>query len=95
MEGRNVIHVSLLGDFTMRHCVGTEEYVLTERDSTSKLLWTFLEYLSFFSKRGVTQGELIEVLWGDSEGSRNPANTLKTLLHRGRAALERLGFPGR
>ena len=93
MEARDVIRVSLLGDFTMRHCVGTEEYVLTERDSTSKLLWTFLEYLSFFSKRGVTQGELIEVLWGDSEGSRNPANTLKTLLHRGRAALERLGFP--
>lgn len=89
---KEVISVTLLGTFSMRHQVNGEEKRISERDSTSKLLWSFFQYLTVFHQRGVNQDELIEVLWGDSE-SANPANTLKTLLHRGRAALEGLGFP--
>lgn len=90
--GKETIFVTLLGSFSMRHVDNGQERIITERDSTSRLLWSFFQYLTVFHQRGVNQDELIEVLWGDSE-SANPANTLKTLLHRGRAALEGLGFP--
>ena len=93
MEKRETLKVRLFGRFEIQHGEGAEARVLTERDSTSKLLWTFLEYLVVFHKRGVTQEELIEALWGDLGGSSNPTNTLKTLLHRSRLALERLGLP--
>lgn len=85
------VKVSLFGAFSLRRKFRGQEYLLTEQDSTSKRLWTFLQYLAAFHDRDVSQDELIEALWGDSESS-NPVNTLKTLLHRGRAMLERLGF---
>ena len=93
VEQRETLQVRLFGRFEIQHGEGAQARVLTERDSTSKLLWTFLEYLMVFHKRGVTQEELIEALWGDLGGSSNPTNTLKTLLHRSRLALERLGLP--
>ena len=86
------VEVSLFGAFSLRRKFRGQEYLLTEQDSTSKRLWTFLQYLAAFHDRDVSQDELIEALWGDSESS-NPVNTLKTLLHRGRLMLERLGFP--
>ena len=89
----NLLSVSMLGGFTMRHQAGGIEYVLTEQDSTSKRLWIFLQYLAAFSGRPVNQSELIEVIWGDDEASADPANALKTLLHRARNAMEQLGFP--
>ena len=92
MEKKERLTVSLLGQFTLRHEVDGKEYILTEQDSTSKRLWTFLQYLAVFSKRPVSQSELIEALWGDEDGSSNPANALKTLLHRVRSMMEQLGF---
>lgn len=93
MEKGYLLSVSLLGNFAMRHQVGGIEYVLTEQDSTSKRLWTFLQYMAAFSDRPVSQSELIDVIWGDDETSADPANALKTLLHRARNAMEQLGFP--
>jgi len=92
MDTQDRLVVSLLGQFTMRHEVNGTEYVLTEQDSTSKRLWTFLQYLSVFNKRAVSQSELIEELWGDEDSSSNPVNALKTLLHRVRNMMEQLGF---
>lgn len=92
MDNCTQLRVSFLGGFTLCRCSGEVETYLSEQDSTSKRLWTFLQYLTVFHQRGITQEELIDVLWGDSD-SANPVNTLKTLLHRGRAALEKLGFP--
>lgn len=91
MEQTTVIHVSLLGPFSMRRETAEGPLLLTEQDSTSKRLWAFLQYMAVFHQRGVTQEELIEALWGDSDIG-NPANTLKTLLHRGRSAMQQLGF---
>lgn len=93
MEQENCLSVSMLGSFVMRHQVGGIEYVLTEQDSTSKRLWTFLQYLATFNDRPVSQSELIDVIWGDEEASSDPANALKTLLHRARNSMEQLGFP--
>ena len=89
---QGVLYVSLLGSFSMRYVSGETARTITEQESTSRRMWTFLQYLFAFSKRSVTQEEVIEVLWGDSDIS-NPVNTLKTLLHRSRQVLESLGIP--
>ena len=44
-----------------------------------------LQYLISQRGREITQNELIDLLWSDS---RNPANALKTLVHRTRAVLD-------
>lgn len=93
MGEKDRVSVSLLGQFAFHHEVDGKEYILTEQESTSKRLWTFLQYLAVFSKRPVSQSELIDALWGDEDGSSNPANALKTLLHRVRTLMEQLGFP--
>lgn len=83
------ITATLLGGFAMRR----QDYTMTEQASTSKRLWAFLEYLTIYHQRPVTQEELIEALWGDMEDI-DPGNTLKTLLYRARSAMETyLGFP--
>ena len=92
MEHAGTLYVTLFGQFAIRCGEGDQARVLTEQDSSSRRMWTFLEYLSAFHQREVTQEELIEVLWGGGDSS-TPANALKTLLHRGRAAMEHLGFP--
>ncbi len=55
----------------------------------SKKLWTILEYLITFRDREISQNELIELLWPEDD-IENPANTLKTLLHRVRAIVDEL-----
>lgn len=92
MGVRGVLYVSLLGSFSLRYVSGETTHAITEQESTSRRLWTFLQYLFAFSQRSVSQDELIDVLWGDSDIS-NPVNTLKTLLHRSRQVLESLGIP--
>lgn len=92
MDKQDRLSVSLLGSFTLRHQAEGKEYTLTAQDGVSTQVWTFLQYLAIFHSRPVSQSELIEVLWGDDETSSNPANALKTLLHRARAAMEQLGF---
>lgn len=58
------VEVSLFGAFSLRREFRGQEYLLTEQDSTSKRLWTFLQYLAAFHDRDVSQDELIEALWG-------------------------------
>lgn len=89
----HILHVKTLGGFSLR-CFHPDQpdVEITEQDSGSWRQWTFLQYLCVFHQRRIPQEEIIDILWGDVE-INNPVNTLKTLLHRTRLTLERLGFP--
>lgn len=87
------LYVKTLGGFSLRcSCGEVPDAEITEQDSGSWRQWAFLQYLCVFHQRRIPQEEIIDVLWGDAEIS-NPVNTLKTLLHRARLMLERLGLP--
>ena len=70
----------MLGEFT----VGYRDKVISEKDKRGKKMRTLLQYLIAHREREVSQNELIEQLWPDSD---NPANALKTLVHRTREVL--------
>ena len=88
-----ILYIKTLGGFSLRlsHPEG-QGVEITEQDSGSWRQWAFLQYLCVFHQRRIPQEEIIDILWGDVEIG-NPVNTLKTLLHRARLTLERLGFP--
>lgn len=86
------LYVKTLGGFSLTYTspdgpVGE----LGEQDSGSWRQWAFLQYLCVCHRRKVPQEEIIDILWSDADVN-DPANTLKTLLHRARLTLERLGF---
>lgn len=86
MADDRTLQVRMLGDFTL--C--TPSARVSDGDNRSKKVWLFLAYL--ISRRGeaVEAGEYIDLLWAGEARSTNPANALKTILHRARAALEPL-----
>lgn len=96
MEGvrsnmENQLQINMLGGFALEYNGNVIDY----QKSRSHKLWLILEYLITFRDKEITQNELIELLWGD-EFTENPANTLKTLLHRVRNMLDELHFvPGK
>ncbi len=77
----------MFGEFSVTFGERSIDYRLNR----SKKIWTLLEYLITFRDREISQNELIELLWPEDELD-NPANTLKTLLHRVRALVEDLGL---
>lgn len=79
--------VTLLGEFTIEY----GNSIISDQTNRSKKVWTLMEYIIVHRKRFITQDELIELLWSDSN-SRDPINTLKVLMHRVRAALDELDF---
>lgn len=84
---KNQLQINMLGGFSLHY----NDKVIDYQSSRSHKLWLILEYLITFREKEITQNELIELLWGD-EFTENPANTLKTLLHRLRTMLDELGF---
>lgn len=56
----------------------------------SKKIWELLAYLIVYRNKDISQSELIDLVYSE-EKSNNPANALKTLMHRVRAALDELG----
>ena len=87
----NQLQINMLGGFALEYNGNVIDY----QKSRSHKLWLILEYLITFRDKEITQNELIELLWGD-EFTENPANTLKTLLHRVRNMLDELHFvPGK
>lgn len=84
----DLIKVNMLGEFSILNDAG--DCAISDRNNRSKKVLTLLEYLITFRTREVSQTELIELLWPEGN-SDEPANTLKTLLHRARAALDELG----
>lgn len=81
-----VLQINMLGEFSLTY----GDRSVNSQSNRSKKLWTFLEYLITFHDREVSQDELIEILWPNDE-VENPANTLKTLLHRVRSTVDELG----
>lgn len=82
------LEVSMLGGFSIRH----DQTEITDHDNRSYKLWSLLAYMIYHRSRSVSQEELVNLLW-DSDGSTNPSNALKTILHRVRACLDQL-YPG-
>lgn len=79
--------VTLFGEFTIEY----GDSIISDQTNRSKKVWTLLEYLIVHRKRFVSQEELIELLWPESN-SRDPINTLKVLMHRVRDTLDDLDF---
>lgn len=87
------LYVKTLGGFSLTYTPPDgREREIGERDSGSWRQWAFLQYLCVCHRRSVPQEEIVDILWSDADVN-DPANTLKTLLHRARQTLERLGFP--
>lgn len=87
MAEQDVLEINMLGGFSLRY----GDKVIDNQNSRSKKLWLLLEYLVTFRDKEVSQNDLIDLLWGNDD-SENPANTLKTLLHRVRTMISTLDF---
>lgn len=83
------LEVSLLGGCTIS-CGGRSLDAETLR---SKKIWQLLGYLVTFRSREISQDELLSIAYSE-DASTNPANALKTLMHRVRASLDELDGPG-
>lgn len=73
------LYINMLGEFTLRY----GENVISDQEGRSKKLWLLIEYLVTFRGKEISQNDLIDLLWPD-DSNGNPANTLKTLVHRAR-----------
>ena len=82
----NKIHITMFGQFSISY----RDKRLCENEYRGSKMILLLEYLIAQRGREITQNELIDLLWSDS---RNPANALKTLVHRTRAILDEM-IPG-
>lgn len=82
---KNAIYVKMLGEFSISDATGIN--VISDQNNRSKKILTLLEYLITFRTREISQNELIELLWSEDDSDES-ANTLKTLLHRTRSALD-------
>jgi DNA-binding SARP family transcriptional activator len=87
MSSSAILQINMLGEFSLTYGDST----INDQNSRSRKLWTLLEYLITFRDKEITQNELIELLWPD-DSCDDPANTLKTLLHRVRAVLGELNL---
>lgn len=79
----NKIHITMFGQFSISY----RDKRLCENEYRGSKMILLLEYLIAQRGREITQNELIDLLWSDS---RNPANALKTLVHRTRAVLDEM-----
>lgn len=82
------IQIRMLGEFTLSY----QGNVISDKDNRSKKIWTLLEYLITFHTREISHSTLIDLLWPNADSSIDSENALKTILHRARATLDRLGY---
>lgn len=84
--GSDVLKVRMLG-----HCsltLGKRE--ISDKENRSRKAWQLLAYMIYFRHRTIPQEELLSLLWGKDRKSTQPANALKTMLHRIRDMLDTL-----
>jgi len=87
MSKTTPLYINMLGEFTMRY----GDNMISDQEGRSKKLWLLIEYLVTFRGKEISQNDLIDLLWPDDyEG--NPANTLKTLVHRARTLIGGLKY---
>ena len=78
------LKIQMLGGFSLK--LGEQE--LQDTDTRSKKVWVLLAYLILHRDQTVTQGKLIDLLWGEEPDSTNPENALRITMHRTRGILE-------
>lgn len=76
-----LINITMLGEFT----ISCGDKLFSENDLRGNKMRKFLQYLIAHRGRKVSQSEIIELLWDDSD---NPVSALKTLVHRTREMLK-------
>lgn len=86
MAADRKLQIRMLGGFTL----STPFAQVGDGNDRSKKVWLFLAYMICRRGQAVEAREYIDLLWGDEDQGANPANALKTILHRARAALEPL-----
>lgn len=81
------LQVCMLGDFSIR--LGDHE--IDDGGNRSRKVWLLLAYMIYTRSRSVTNEELASLLWSDEDASVNPLNAMKTMFHRARSFLDKLG----
>lgn len=79
--------VQMLGGFSIRR----ENRAVSDCGSRSHKVWLLLAYLIWTRGRTASEEALAALLWEGDSHSANPANALKTVLHRARTLLDQLG----
>ena len=82
-----MLQVQMLGKFAIR----CGDRVISDDDDRSRKVWLLLAYLIFNRSRTFSQQELINLCWGDEEKTSDPNNALKSVFHRVRSTLDKLG----
>ena len=85
--GTEQLNVRMLGSFSLEW----NDAKIDDSENRSRKVWLLLAYMVYCRNRPVSQEELTALLWGDEENSTNPLNALKTMFHRVRAMLNKLG----
>lgn len=86
MAADRKLQIRMLGGLSL--CTPAAQ--VSDGDNRSKKVWLFLAYMIYRRGQPVEAQEYIDLLWGDEDPGSNPANALKTTLHRARALLEPL-----
>ncbi len=79
------LSITMFGEFS----ISNENYTITDQMNRSKMIWSLLGYLIQNRDRAISCSDLYDLLWGNNP-SKDPANTLKVLVHRVRNLLEAL-----
>ena len=79
------LYINLLGSVSLTY----KGNIINDQTVRSKKFWQIMEYLITFRGRDVSQLEMLDLIYPEGK-SGNPANALKTLMHRIRAELEAL-----
>ena len=77
------IKVQMLGAFS----ISCNDIVLDANKNRSRKIWQLLAYLIYNRNRVISQEELFNVLWEDSDSQDNTSGALNTILWRTRQAL--------
>ncbi len=92
MKEKKIICFGLLGLFSYTDEVHSTAPVRTVSKKVGKKTLSFLQYLIVNYSRNISAEELIDLFWADN-GSSDPANALRNMLHKIRNVLKGL-FPG-
>lgn len=89
MKSMKPVRVQMLGSFAF----SAADARIGDGDNRSKKVWLFLAYLLYHRDQRVEAADYIDLLWEEGEAGSDPANALKTILHRARGMLDQL-WPG-
>jgi len=81
------LYINMLGSVSLTYKGKT----INDQSIRSKKFWQIMEYLITFRNRDISQSEMLGLVYPEGK-SGNPANALKTLMHRIRAELESLEY---